>query len=253
MKFRYNYKGCLNWDEIKQEMDKWNKQSLEQKKKVAYFKGTHTGQRRSKIRTILAENPKRNVVIKLDAWKRFEPMTAFCKYQKLLNLPGRYEWSNRLKFLFLTKSIVFNISVKIIGYHRETKEVDYIVEKWHSFIDLFVEPNIDYKDYLFTLHVYKGEDEEFLKEIEAKMAVEYNNLIDAIEAEANRTPTQEDKEMIQRGFDKVSAITMDTLYDYIESTLRRNQDLFAGYESEIEEFINSGNLLLEDTACKSLE
>lgn len=107
---REKYRGeCFDWDYIKKMFEKQNKKM--RKQKIIYFKGTPTTRKIHRIREILHDYAvdRKDMLISLDAWKKYEPVTNYSKYLFLLNLPGHYPWSNRLKYLFLTNSIVINV------------------------------------------------------------------------------------------------------------------------------------------------
>ena len=67
----------------------------------------------------------------------YMPMSDFCKYKYLLNLPGNSPWSFRFKFLFLMKSLIINI----VLYRKYGNSYD---KKWINIFDSLFVPNKDY-------------------------------------------------------------------------------------------------------------
>jgi hypothetical protein len=119
MKKKYEGK-CYDWDEVKNiiKKNKYAKlKNFELKKNVIFFKGTATTKKTFKLREDLEEYARKRkdfLEIKLDGWQHYEPVENFSKYKFLLNLPGHYHWSNRLKYLFLMKSFVINVNTQSI-------------------------------------------------------------------------------------------------------------------------------------------
>ena len=97
--------------------------------------------------------------------ENYESVQTFTKYKFLLNLPGRYPWSTRLKYLYLSKGFIINVRVKTLGDGNENF--------YKSFIDYIVPDilciNIDMKYYY---------DETYLKKnkttAEDNKTIEYN-------------------------------------------------------------------------------
>ena len=147
LQLQEKYKGkCYDWDSIKQIVNSECKNN--KKSSIIYFKGTPTTRRVSRIREDLKEYHKKfNIPIKilLDAWEVYEPVYKFCEYLYLLNLPGHYPWSNRLKYLFLMDSIVINVNVNTVNIDPEYTDPHYI-----TLIDYIV----DNKDYIEILYNY---------------------------------------------------------------------------------------------------
>lgn len=134
-----------DWDKMKQIISDYK---VKHKINKIYFKGTPTGQRRGDLRRLLLENKPNNMIIKLDAWKDFEPIYKWKKYKAVINLPGHYDWSNRFKYLFLLDSVIINVNTI---YHYKY-DIEYIDEPYMSFIDYFVKQDVDY--YNITVELY---------------------------------------------------------------------------------------------------
>jgi hypothetical protein len=151
--------------------------------------------------------------IKLDAWANFEYLWNFEKYKILLDLPGIYPWSNRIKFLFLMNSVVVKINIETIGD-------DYYDKSWISFIDYAVD-NTDYvniivKYYRITDGTAKMKNEnEFLKLIKT-LKIVYDDI--------NNNPTKY-KLMIKKTKKKIEKLTNDRIYQYIYTGIVLNSKI----------------------------
>lgn len=185
------------------------KNQVSEKIPIIYFKGTSTTVRQGRLREDFERLAKgsEDASISLDAWQKFEPLYGWSKYKWLLNLPGRFPWSNRLIWLFLTKSGVINVDLSITA-------ATYKEEPYDIFINLIVEPNVDYVN------------------IESK----YTNRISS-----NTTPTSEDlttqfkenKNIYDRVVSTVKSITDSQYYNMIESAYKKvnsiNNDVIHQY------------------------
>jgi hypothetical protein len=216
------YKGeCYDWDAIKKLFKKTNKMYLE-KIKVAYFKGTPTTKNRYRIREQLEEysKNKKNMIIKLDGWVNYKPITNVSKYQFLLNLPGHYPWSNRFKYLFLTNSIIININVKTKSYEHTSYNDDLYI----SFIDLIMKPNIDYIDIIYNYTSYRGYDINIINKVNKinndeilKIGNKIENIVDTYSSNTNKY----DK-MIKSYQNKIEKLSNDKIYEYIYELILEN-------------------------------
>ena len=108
---KYNGKA-LDWDEVKEKFETF---TPAEQKNVIYFKGTDTTNRNNNIRKTFKMFASLKMPIKmeilLDAWQSYEPVWYLKQYKYLLNLPGRYPWSVRMRYLALTGRIVINVDV----------------------------------------------------------------------------------------------------------------------------------------------
>ncbi len=108
------------------------------KQNAIFFKGVDTTDKNHNLRYYIKhrlktdkDNEFKNAMIY--EWltpSNYESVKSFTKYKFLLNLPGRYPWSTRLKYLYLSKSFIINVRVKTLGDGEE----DY----FKSFVDLIV-------------------------------------------------------------------------------------------------------------------
>jgi hypothetical protein len=215
------YRGkAYNWDKIKKKIIS-NDDSL-YKRDIMYFHGSNTTNKNHNMRKILEDFSKANKVpmeIHLDAWKNYEPIWNFTKYKYLLNLPGRYPWSNRLKYLLLMNSIVINISVKMVNIDGTMNE------PWISFIDYLVEPNQDYIDipyiYYRADNDASNEDKkraELLKQEEDKKLCE--QLVKTYH-DIKANPKKYDK-MVEHANTTTKELSLSRVYKYIYEAIKLN-------------------------------
>jgi hypothetical protein len=247
---------CIDWDKTKDiindkcDLNKKTKKKV--KKNELYFKGTATTlentQIREKLEIISMIKNRKNIKnkinkiddksfeknmtklnyknlplnISLDAWMNYSPIYDLCNYLYLLNLPGHYPWSNRLKYLFLMKSHIINVNVKYIGEdYEDTKYisfVDYIVNKkdYHEIVINFYRINKFKFSKTLISKYQKQNNEEFNKFIE-KLKNIYMKL--------DKKSSVDDPKIIS-GFNKMNNLTNDRLYHYIYTAIILNHKLF---------------------------
>jgi hypothetical protein len=218
LQINQKYRGeCKDFDYVKKLIIK--NTTLKKIDKI-YFKGTTTTDRQSRLREDLEKiaMTDNRVIIKLDAWQSYEPLYAWSKYKWLLNFPGRYPWSNRLKYLFLMKSGVINVDLRTIGG-------DYVDEPYMTFINLIVKPDIDYINIHSTYNnkIRPGRHPE-QKDLDIQYAENkrvYNEIIKRTES---ITPTDYNK-MIKSSFDKANIINNDLISFYIYNLILANAKL----------------------------
>lgn len=246
---KYSGSG-MNWDQIKQ---KFLENPIIDKKDIIYFKGTPTTFKHSRLREQLyliakngtyctgkeslfkpaeerktnnantalskdlIKNPKPNehVLIDLDAWNTYIPVWEFAKYKYLLNLPGHYPWSNRMKYLFLTKSLVINVSVTTIGS-------DYVDEPFETIIDYIFKPNVDYLDKHTTYFVPKHRH-SLDTPIEQ---ITENNIVFNYITSVRDTPRDLYDKITESAYTKASTLNMTHIYKYIYNLILFNAEIF---------------------------
>jgi hypothetical protein len=205
---------CYNWDTTKEKI-LHNVNKID-KDNTMYFKGCDTTNFNHNVRKNLEDYSKISqfpMKIKLDAWVNFEPLWNFANYKMLLDLPGRYPWSNRTKYLFLMDSVVIRIDVESIGD-------DYKDKPWISFIDYIV--NTD--DYVgITIKYYrnknvtdKEKNEKEFKKLIKKLEIVYTHI--------NNNPNKY-KKMVKNAKTKVSKLTNDRIYQYIYTGIVLNSKI----------------------------
>ena len=158
--------------------------------------------------------------ILLDGWSSFEPVYEFAKYKYLINLPGHFPWSNRLKYLFLMKSHVINVNVQTFGY-------DYTDEKYITFID-FVLTNDDYNEIIVKYYTIRKSDANFdvvgtNKKNDDEFDLFYENIRQTyLRLKSNDT---ESNDMIDNAYKKIDELTEDRVSQYIYKCIVLNSEL----------------------------
>jgi len=106
--------------------------------------------------------------IKLTDISGYFPMSDFCKYKYLLNLPGMSPWSFRKKFLFLMNSMIIDVTV----LRKYSNSYD---KKWINIFDSLFVPN---KDYIEIEYEYsdKENQENNLKNLMNKIKYVYDKF-----------------------------------------------------------------------------
>lgn len=220
------YSGeCYDWDRTKNMIEKkCNGIKTENKKDIIYFKGTPTTKRTYKLREYLEKYQKTlkiPVKVLLDAWNVYEPIYKFCEYLYLLNLPGHYPWSNRLKYLFLMNSVVINVNVNTIGlklvnnkFIKEYEDPPYI-----TIIDYVVNKN-DYIEVLYTYYRVSSDykdNKNLVDKIDKKQKDEFDKFVEKLDKvyyELVRNP-EKYRKMAKETTQKVKKLTNDRIYQYI--------------------------------------
>jgi len=219
---------CLQWDTTKRIIKRNANHDIKDKQKKFYFKGTDTTRRHNNMRFNIKNWSLTNEIngtILLDAWKNYEPIYKTSEYFYLLNLPGHYGWSNRLKYLYLMKSIVININMKTIMYKDDI--IESIDEKFISFIDYIIKPNNDF-EYTYTYHM-KNDNNFFMSSTINDYIIEENNkllqFLKSIPSKYNSNKEQYNK-MIERNYKKVFKLTDERMYSYIYRSILLNSEFF---------------------------
>ncbi len=221
------YKGtCFDWDSTKKLFEKKNKE-YKHKQKIIYFKGTPTTNKIHRIRELLADYAKtrKNMLILLDGWQNYTPITENSKYMFLLNLPGHYPWSNRFKYLFLTNSVIININV----FTKSINEEGWNEDEYHSFIDLIMEPDKDYINLSFTYYnagisksiELQNKAQKMTEKEVARVVTQIENIY------TNYTPKQYDS-MIKNYRRKIADLNNEDIYAYIVKCIKNNSKIILG-------------------------
>ncbi len=220
------YSGdCHDWDQMKKLFAEKNKLYRE-KQKIIYFKGTPTTKKIHKLREVFAEyaKNKKHMLITLDGWSNYRPVTDSVRYLFLLNLPGHYPWSNRFKYLFLTGSVVININVL-------TKSIvpgGWDEDEYVSFMDLIMVPNVDYINLSMTYYnAGISADKAKQAEAEKKTRQEVNRIIKEIESIYSNYAANKAKydAMIQSYTKKIQNLNNAEIYEYIYGCIVHNARL----------------------------
>ncbi len=168
--------------------------------------------------------------VTLDAWNKYTPIYSLCEYMYLLNLPGHYQWSNRLKYLFLMKSHVININVKLISEEYTDEKyitfIDYIINKnnYHEIVLKYYRENYNLPVETNQLYMEKNID-EFNKFIR-KLSNIYKKLEKERTVKISSRSTKKKTDKINQSFDKINQLTNERIYHYIYTGIVRNAELF---------------------------
>lgn len=196
------------------------------KKKEIYFKGTDTTNLNHNLRRDLLIYSKKHtdlpLSIKLDAWTDFQRISQFCKYKYLLNLPGRYPWSNRLKYVYLMNSLVINVNVELINI-----DPPYSDQKYISFIDLIMDESnsieILYRYYRVDHESSKRHQAEYLQRREFK---EFISKLKLVYTFMEKYPNEYDK-IVNKNKQNISKITNDTINEYVYNCIKYNSQVLS--------------------------
>lgn len=147
----------INWDENKNMVDeKCNKINKVDKQNKIFFIGQNINMKKTEfnMRKWLFDNQHqfKNLEILLNDKNNYVPVSDFCKYKYLLNLPGMSPWSFRFKFLFLMKSLVINVAL----LRKYSSSYD---KKWINIFDPMFIKNKDYIEIDFEFGSNKSETE----------------------------------------------------------------------------------------------
>ncbi len=186
-------KDCKNWDQMKAHVRKNCKFPIID---VTYFHGRGTGHRhmdvRNRMRTLL-NSPK----FKIEITTEYNDLSDWCRYKTLLNLPGHYPWSNRLKYLLLTNSYVIDVNVKTVN-----QTYDYVEDEFVTFINYITPIN---NQITVTYYINEEDTESAAKMNEAEIV----KLADTLK---NYEPQPTIKKYI-------NDYTMENMYNYIYTAL----------------------------------
>lgn len=142
---------------------------------------------RSKLSKLL-KPPKFKIEITTD----YNDLSDWCKYKALLNLPGHYPWSNRLKYLLLTDSDIIDVNIKTVDLSNGVAEDEFV-----SLVNYITPINNQ-----ITVNYYiNGDDMKYVDKID--------KLAHILE---NYKPEPTIKEYIE-------SYSMDDLYKYIHTAL----------------------------------
>lgn len=146
--FKERFGKGESWDLSKKTFAK-NIQKTFKDKRI-FFRGKDTTKNRTNARRILydiQDKKMMNIELLEENAMKYIPMYEFSKYKYLLDLPGQYEWSNRLPRLFLCNRLVIKLNYDIIQYPDE--------KEFMAFTDLIMRPNVDYLKYETRLNETK--------------------------------------------------------------------------------------------------
>ncbi len=133
--------NIVNYDQFKSILQK---DGCDKRRKlpIVFFRGANTGADKHNIRMKLKDitETKQDPRFEIHVREEYLPMTTFCDYKYLLNLPGHQPWSYRFSKILAMDSLVFNVSV--LQSYDGGKSFN---QKWIQFFDEFF---INGKDYV---------------------------------------------------------------------------------------------------------
>lgn len=194
-----------SWNKQKSELIKSVIQNPNKKiNKIYFYGGGGDISARHKYRHKLRDLHLPNMEIHIrDKWKS---MTTLSKYKYLLNLPGVQPWSNRFKYLFLTKSLVINVNLLQTYIYKSGKIYKNL--KYINFYDNLFIPNRDYIDI----------DVEYVEERKNNYKIynekQFKKSVDKIEKVYNFMEKNEKlySRMVNNAYKKVNLITEEIIY-----------------------------------------
>jgi hypothetical protein len=208
----FDYVKKMILDNIVSEKDKIDK---------IYFKGLPTTKHKGKLREDLekiSKDEESKLIVNLDSAKNYEPVYTWSRYKYLLNLPGLYPWSNRLKYLFLTKSLVINVDVSTIGK-------DYIDGPYMTLTNLLIKPNIDYINIESSFNNKIRTDMHPTKKDLDIQFKENRRVYNQIIKKTDKISPQKYREIVESGFKKINSINNETIYLYVYNLILANAKL----------------------------
>ena len=201
------------------------------KQNAIFFKGVDTTDKNHNLRYYIkhrlktdTDNEFKNAMIY--EWltpSNYESVKSFTKYKFLLNLPGRYPWSTRLKYLYLSKSFIINVRVKTLGDGDE----DY----FKSFVDLIVPDtlciNIDMNYYYdATCNENNKTKEEINKTIEynEKNKIEIRQVYDKIKEifHTYKNLSPYDNKNVIKAYNLIHNFKTNNMYEYYYNIMLMN-------------------------------
>lgn len=194
-----------------------------------YFRGTDTTNRNHNLRQCCAAQASWNV--SLNAWKHNEyvPVWNARPYRYLLDLPGRYPWSNRFKYLLCAP-----IHATVIKVSVETRHPEYHDLPWISLIDNVVKPDVHYVNIPMTY--WRPDFNANNPAEESRLATKtQQNIDDAIAKINDFVKTQacelEPSLMNQRRVARLKHLTLNSIYCYLYHAMKYNASLISHHQS----------------------
>ena len=218
------YKGTsYNWDEMKEKI-KYHNIS---KNNIIFFHGTNTTKTNHNMRQKLLNSSKNIDIplkISLNAWEKYIPVWSFAKYKYLLNLPGRYPWSNRIKYIMLMSTVI-NISVKTIYI-----DTGIMYEPWETILDFVIKPNKHYIDIVYTYYTTNDDADEKIKQKAIEMMkIEDEKLPNNIIKAYNDAESGKYKYIMHNGKNMVENLSLERIYQYIFQAITLNSKYINNY------------------------
>jgi len=198
----YNNTIKNDWDDVK---DGLNDIKIKDKNDVIFFQGANTSKIirdvreyksdiRENIKLLSEKNNK--FIVKID--EPPTPITDWIKYKYLLDLPGAYPWSVRLKELLMMKSLVIKVDVE---------------KPWVNFYSSLLKQNVDYIQIKYN---YEDEPKKIANNVYRKILQTYKYM--------EHHPYKMNK-MINSAYRNINKLTMDSVIDYLVLVLQLTEEL----------------------------
>jgi hypothetical protein len=199
-----------------------------EKKNTIFFKGADTTSfnhfLRSDIMNYLNEETdmefKNAMKYEFLTKDNYESIDNFKQYKFLLNLPGRYPWSTRLKYLYLCKSYIINVRVTTKGSVNEAI--------YNSFIDVILPDsyciNIDMYYYYYDNKLNELDKKEKYEKLNKQETRKVYDKIKQIYYEyKDKNPLDDEK--VQTAYNIVNAFNMNDMYEYFFKIMNMNYNI----------------------------
>jgi hypothetical protein len=148
----------------------------------------------------------------------YESIDSFKQYKFLLNLPGRYPWSTRLKYLYLCKSYIINVRVITKGSAQHSI--------YHSFIDVILPDsyciNIDMDYYYYYDNKINNRDiqEIYSKNNKQETKKVYDKIKEIYYKYKNKNPLDDKK--VLTAYNIVNKFNLNDMYEYFFKIINMN-------------------------------
>jgi hypothetical protein len=195
------------------------------KKNLIFFRGVDTTNLNHNLRQVIKSKLnyekdkefKKAMKYEFLTHKNYKSVKEFKEYKFLLNLPGRYPWSTRLKYLYLSKSFIINIRVKTLG--------DVNDDVYNSFVDLLVPDNLCIN--IDMNYYYNDNDNNDPNKYVKQNIYETNKVYEKIKQiyhqYKNKNPIESTK--VQEAYDLINKLDIKQIYQYYYKMICLNQKI----------------------------
>ena len=174
-----------------------------------YFRGTLSTRRKTTLREEFPHPRKHPFQINVTE-RMNESMILLKKHGYLLDLPGYKPWSVRLKYLFLTESVI----IRIAFYNSQRNEKS----PMYQYFDYLAKPNRDYILLSYDVDYDKPLSTQQLQTIREDILKEYHRL---------EKDTQAREELTKNAYSVGEKITVEHALEYMHRCLLRYRLKFA--------------------------
>lgn len=194
---------------------------------VAYFRGALTGGHNNNVRNLLftLQQRARSPLLILEETQKFTPVYEWCRYKYLLNLPGHYPWSNRLKYLMLLDSVVINVDVATTHFNDGAQtEIIFRDEPYSTFLELVVGTDW-HVNYVYDHTYVQAEDhsQSAAAVLKEKGGPLFDFLVDTVKRfETDRAFYDEWYQKGQAAKKTLMTLTDEAIYEYLYACVCEN-------------------------------